>query len=363
MAQPLRRPQRRAYTVPVDVAIIGASGAIGRQTAISLVESGVLPPTSRLQLVGRQDGPSQHLLPGLAADLTDAFAETLPEIDVALDPQDVLADIVIVAAGAAIPTSEGTPRERGELAQDNAAVFERYARALRRTGHGEELVLVVTNPVELGVHIFSQHHPRNRVIGMGAFLDTLRFRREIAADLGIRRQRVHGLVLGEHGSHMVPCWSTVSAYGFDSEEGRTRLMALQSADEPSPSAAVAEVTDILRTQGPAAAYRRAASFGPTLRVYTKPYITHLSGAKTAIGTAEIICRLVETILGGQQLQAAAQLQLEGEFLGIHGVTGVPALLSNRGVERIEPVALTDAEADAVRSAAIHSAALIKKARP
>lgn len=344
----------------MDVAVIGASGAIGRQTAISLVEGGILPATSRLQLVGRRDGDSARHLPGLAADLSDAFAETLPEIDVALEADEVLADIIIVAAGTAMPVDLQQPQDRSALAAANAPVFHRYARALQQSGHGEEIVLIVTNPVELGVHIFSEYHPRSRVIGMGAFLDTLRFRREIAADLGVRRQRVHGLVLGEHGAHMVPCWSTVSAYGFDSEEGRARLAELERESGMDPMAAVAQVAQILAREGPVAAYRRIASFGPTLRVFTKPYITHLSGAKTPIGTAEIICRLVETMLGGQQMRAAAQLRLQGEFLGIHGVTGVPALLSNRGVERVESVPLTEHERDRVRAAAAQSAQLIER---
>jgi malate dehydrogenase len=346
----------------MDVAVVGASGVIGRQIAISLVEGGVLPPTSRLQLVGRSDGASARLLPGLAVDLSDAFAETIPEIDVALESEELLADIVIVAAGAAVPTDPDSPRDRDALARDNRPIFERYARALARTGHGEELVLVVTNPVELGVQIFSEHHPRERVIGMGAFLDTLRFRREIAAELGVRRQVVHGLVLGEHGAHMVPCFSTVSAFGFDSDEGRRKIAALRRSDDPSPTEAVQRAARVLGAEGPMAAYRLAADWGPALRAYVKPYITHLSGAKTPVGTAEIISRLVETILGGRQMLAAAQLRLEGEFLGIHGVTGVPALLSNRGVERVEALALSDDEAAAVLAAAAHSATLIQESR-
>lgn len=351
------------YPGEVDVSVIGASGAIGRQVAISLVAGGVVPPTSRLQLVGRHDGDSARVLPGFAADLRDAYAETLPEVDVALCPEDVLADIIIVAAGRAVPTDVRRPADRTGLARDNAGVFERYARALARYGHGEELVLVVTNPVELGVHIFSEHHPRARVLGMGAFLDTLRFRREIADDLGVRRQRVHGLVLGEHGAHMVPCWSTVSAYGFDSPEGRARLSALARQDDLAPGEAVAEVAARMRGEGTRAALRWVAGLSPALRVFVKPYVTHLSGAKTAVGTAEMISRLVETMQRGQPMQAAAQLRLDGEFLGIEGVTGVPALLSNRGVERVDSIALQVDEAAGVRAAAVHSQRLIEETLP
>lgn len=335
----------------MDVSVIGAGGTIGRQIAISLVEQRVLPSTARLQLVGRRGGRSSHLVHGLAADLSDAYAESLPEIDVALEPDDVLGDIVIVAAGRAASTDPREAVDRAHLARDNAEAFEAYARAIEKNGHGEEIILIVTNPVELGVHVFSRHHPRRRVIGMGAFLDTLRFRREIAAELGIRRQAVQGLVLGEHGLGLVPCFSTVSAYGFDSEEGRAKIARLERATDPEPAEALREIADVVRRFGPAHAYRHAARYGAGLRTLLKPYITHFSGAKTPVGTAEIIARLVETIVSGDQTLAAAQLLLEGEFLDIEGVTGAPAMLCNRGVSRIEPVELLAPEADRVRAAA------------
>ena len=46
---------------------------------------------------------------------------------------------------------------------------------------------------------------------MGAHQDTLRFRRDIAHDLNVRRHRVSGFMVGEHGLAMVPLWSTVHA--------------------------------------------------------------------------------------------------------------------------------------------------------
>ncbi len=67
--------------------------------------------------------------------------------------------------------------------------------------------------------------------------------------------------------------------------------------------------------------------------------------------AEIITRLVETIVMGNQVLAAAQVALQGEFLGIEGVTGVPVVLSNAGIVRIEPLTLWPEEAEEVLAAA------------
>jgi malate dehydrogenase len=295
--------------VDMDIAIIGASGTIGRQIAISLVQEHVTSSSSRLQLVGRVGGASAQVLPALASDLADAYAEIIPEIEVLFEPTQVRADIIIVAAGQTVSAHPAHllehPPDRLELAKVNYPILKTYAQGLESQARGEEIVLIVTNPVELGVHIFSQHHPRSRVIGMGAFLDTLRFRREIASELGIRRQNVQGFVLGEHGMSMVPCWSTVSAYGFNSLEGRARLQSLKRSQEPDKRTALREIMEILATEGSLAAYRQMARFSADLRTLIKPFITHCSGAKTPVGVAEIITRLVETIVTGNQVLAAA----------------------------------------------------------
>jgi malate dehydrogenase len=338
----------------MDIAVIGASGTIGRQIAISLVQEHVISSNARLQLVGRLGGFSEQILPALASDLADAYAEIIPNIEVIFEPTKIKADIIIVAAG---QTLSATPAhlldhlpDRLELAKVNFPILKTYAQAIESQSHGEELILIVTNPVELGVHIFSQHHSRFRVIGIGAFLDTLRFRREIASELGIRRQNVQGLVLGEHGMLMVPCWSTVSAYGFNSLEGKAQLSSLQNSDEPELKAALTKVIELLATEGAEAAYNYVVNFSAALRTILKPFITHCSGAKTPVGVAEIITRLVEILVSGNQMLAAAQVALKGEFLNITGVTGVPVVLSHSGV-RIESINLSSEEELKVLAAA------------
>jgi malate dehydrogenase len=344
----------------MDISIIGAWGAIGRQTAISLVQSRVLDTGSRIQLVGRRGSQSEQALVGFASDLQDAYAEIIPELDVALDAEDVLGDIIILAAGATVPTDPHRKLPRQLLAEQNLPIFEQYADVIRRRGHGEEIVLIVSNPVELGVAVFSRVLPRQRVIGMGGYLDTMRFRREIATELGIRRQNVQGLVLGEHGSHMVPCWSTVSAFGFDSSEGKKRISELRRNTPLDIDGALAEIQTLTLEKGTSAVFERLTTYGAEVRTYLKPFASQLCGAKTTLGTSEMIVRFVETILSGNQVLAAAQVQLEGEYLGIHGVTGVPVVLSNVGVLRVEPLQLWPEESKAVTLAAEASSNLIRE---
>ena len=70
----------------MDVAVIGAAGAIGRQICVQLIERRVVPLSSRLQLVAREGSASASAVHGLRADLIDAYAEHAPLIDVALHP-------------------------------------------------------------------------------------------------------------------------------------------------------------------------------------------------------------------------------------------------------------------------------------
>ena len=150
----------------MDVAILGASGDCGRAIAAQLVAARVLATTERLQLVGRREGNSGSVLHGLVSDLTDAYAEHVPYLDVALSPDEIVADLWVVSAGATVPPNLAKAgASRGGLAEGNAPVFRAYAEALARYGQGTEIVIVVSNPVELGVAYFAEAIGRSRVIG------------------------------------------------------------------------------------------------------------------------------------------------------------------------------------------------------
>ncbi|MCK5247739.1 lactate dehydrogenase, partial [Candidatus Bipolaricaulota bacterium] len=160
----------------MNIAVIGACGDVGRQISQQIVSERLLDRDERLVLVGNAGGTSARSAYGLAADLTDAYAEIRPVIEVVLDPSDIRADLIVAAAGVTPkPVLGSAPMSRDGLAEGNAKVFRRYAQAIAENGHGHEIVVCIANPVELAVGIFAQHLGRSRVVGMGAFLDSLRF--------------------------------------------------------------------------------------------------------------------------------------------------------------------------------------------
>ncbi|MGN8244411.1 lactate/malate family dehydrogenase [Cellulomonas soli] len=326
----------------MDVAVLGATGDVGRQVVTRLVDSRVLPTSSRLQLVGRPDGSSGRAVHGLRADLMDAYDEHAPLLDVALRPQDVVADIVVMAAGRTNPARPGVTHDRSALAEANVPVFRAYAEALAEHGSGHEVVVVVTNPVELAVGVLAETLGRHRVIGMGAWLDTLRFRREVAVQLGVRRHRVGGFVAGQHGEDIVPLWSSVRISGLDVDERRRAVARLRGgrtldtfpteiADAKSRLAALAE-HDI------GAAFALIDTWPADLQTAARPWMTHQSGAKTPAGTAAATADLVATILDGRDIVVAGQVALDGEVAvggrPVHGVLGVPVVLGSEGWTRV-----------------------------
>lgn len=343
----------------MDVAVLGATGDVGRQVVTQLVERRILPTTSRLQLVGRPDGASGRAVHGLRADLVDAYDEHAPLIDVAHSPADVAADVVVVAAGATTPPRSGASLDRTGLAIGNRAVFAGYADAIARHGSGHEVVIVVSNPVEVGVAVMAEALGARRVIGMGAWLDTLRFRREIAVELGVRRHRVGGFVGGQHGEDAVPLWSTVRLSGLDvAERARAvRLLRRGRTLDGFPAevaAAKAQLVEVAATDV-GAAYRLIDTWPADLRVVARPWMTHQSGAKTATATASATVDLVEVVLDGREIVVAGQVALDGEVSlagrPLHGVLGVPLVLGPEGWTRVLLDALPDDETRRLQGAA------------
>lgn len=333
----------------MDIAVIGACGDVGRQIAQQIVSERLLDRSERLVLVGNAQGASARSAYGLAADLTDAYAEVCPLIEVVLDPASIRADLIIAAGGVTPKAALGSaPMSRDGLAEVNAQIFHRYAQAIAENGHGHEIVICIANPVELAVAIFGQHLGRQRVVGMGAFLDSLRFRQEIAASLGIRRQRIHAFVAGEHGSLAVPLWSGVHAYGYSEDELSKALRVIRKGIHvenlwASIARAQKELGALIESGKVQEAYAVVNQYPPDVRVVTRPFVTHYSGAKTVIGTARATMEFIRTITQGADVLVSGQVTLEGEAYGIHGTIGVPFVVGNRGVDRVFELPIDESE--------------------
>lgn len=288
---------------------------------------------------------------GFRQDLKDAFAEHCPIIDIALHPEEVVADIIVMAAGSTIQAHNDphkAPPSRDELAVYNQQIALPYAEALAQYGHGHEVVIVVTNPVELIVEIFSQRYDRHRIIGMGAYQDSLRFRREVARSLNVSREAVRAMVLGEHGDGIVPLWSSVTVQGFSDNETIRAIRKVRSSTSSRdfPETLIRMRNDIIKIAQSgdiAEAFRLFDTLPPDIRIMIGPFLTLFAGAKTDIATANASVDLIKSMLSGKDTVIAAQVSLANEFLQVNGPIGAPVVISPKGWDAVYPTTLSEGE--------------------
>ena len=340
---------------PRSIAIVGAAGACGRQLATQLLDEHVMDPSARLQLVGHRGGAREVEIHGLRADLRDAFADDAPTIELIYDAADVDADIVVMLAGSTIPTDPRANVDRIALARTNDAIFRTYAAEMGRRGADAPFVIVQSNPVELGVHEFAETLGRHRVLGAGSYSDTLRFRRELADEFGVRRSHVAAAMLGQHGDHLVPAWSSVRIDGIDPAVVAARIAELRDgrpllglADEIV--ACRAELLGLVARGDVHQAFEHAATLPPEIRAAVKPFLVHTTaGHTTEVVTAHAVAEIVTHLLHGDHAVIPAQVALDGE-LGLHGVGGMTVRLGDGEWTEVVDPDLADDEYEALVAA-------------
>jgi len=315
-----------------SITILGASGMVGSSLAAQILRSQLLEPGDRLQLTGHGSQESEARLLSTRIDLLDAFDEGQVEVEVVPRLIDLDADVVIVAVGVSMPAGSINRRDMGFA---NREMFEEIAEqcALRVP---DSLFIVVSNPVELAVHILCEKLDRKRVFGMGAQQDSLRFARAIAKDLDISRRDVRASVLGEHGQAMVPLWSSVELMArtpalLDSLD----ILAARSLEIPLEERVRSvqdEVRLFLRGGYVAEAYEATRRALPDARIFVEPFITAHSIHSTPNATSNAVLQCIAAALAGDRRRVHGQVRLEGELMSLYGICGVPVTLSRNGWE-------------------------------
>ena len=190
------------------VGIIGV-GAVGTACAKAMLLRGSCP---EIVLVERDDQQSQKRAEGVAADLSHG-AVLCPPTRIWPGGYDDLADADIIVITAGINEKTGAaidprdPRGRLLLLPFNAAIYREIVPRIMEVNE-RAVILVVTDPPDPLAHIAQLLAPNNAVISTGTFLDTLRFRLQLANQLKCHPSSVDALVIGEHGTSQVYVWST-----------------------------------------------------------------------------------------------------------------------------------------------------------
>jgi malate dehydrogenase len=229
-------------------------------------------------------------------------------------------ELVIVTAGLARQPG----MSRIDLMNKNAKIVQSVVKEVVKYAPDCKLMMV-SNPVDLMTYVAYKESgfSRNRVFGMGNILDTLRFRSYIALELGVSREDIRALVIGEHGDSMVPLVNFASVSGIP-------IVDLLDADQ------VEKIVGLTRSSG--------------------SDVIKLKGS-TVYAPAAVIAIMADAVLKGRNRVMSVSTYLQGEYGFSDLSIGVPCVLGKNGVERILELRL-DAEA---KKAFEKSASTIKDA--
>jgi malate dehydrogenase len=290
---------------------------------ITIVGAGKVGSSAAFSILGRRIGDvllvdvSENVALGEALDMMQAAPaiEFDGRIEGTSDYRKMQgSDLVIVTAG--FPRQPGM--NRIDLINKNAAITKSIVREVVKYAP-ECNLMMVTNPVDVMTYVAYKESgfERNRVFGMGNILDTLRFRSYIAMELGVSREDIRGLVIGEHGDSMVPLVNFASVSGIP-------ITALLEKEQ------IEKIVNLTKNSG--------------------ADVIKLKGS-TTYAPAVVISIMADAVLRGRNRVMGVSTYLNGEY-GLSELSiGVPCILGRNGVEKILELKLdADAKAEFEKSA-------------
>lgn len=290
----------------MKVTIIGP-GKVGMVLAYTLMLRGV---AREIVLVGSDRVKAE----GEALDLTHAQAFQQIPVKVRAGEIDDAAGSEVVAVCASVPMPSGL-LSRNALAQGNADLMKKLLPQVAAVAPEAKLVMV-TNPVDVLTWqaLELTGFPRERVMGTGTLVDSVRFRELLSAMLHIHPDDLRAYILGEHGEHQFPAMSVAQAGG-------------ERIDDTPDRRALCE---------------RAKHFG--IEVFKKK-------GNTCYAIGQAAAYIIEAILLDEKRTVPLSVKIDG-YLDVSGVClSVPVVVGRRGVERYLHPDLNADEAAQFRAAA------------
>ncbi len=283
------------------ITIIG-SGKVGGDAALF---SALKRLDDQILLLDVAEGLPQ----GEAMDINHMLSEQ--GIDVEVKGSNDFADmkgsnIVVVVAG----SGRKPGMTRMDLLKINASIVKSVVENIKKYADNS-MIIPVTNPLDPMAYITHKvsGFDKSRVFGMGGMLDLSRFRQFIHEATGHSRDSIRGLVIGEHGENMLPLprFSSVSGIPL------TSMLPKEKLDELVQN---------------------------TKQVAAK--VIELKGA-TVHAPGNAISAIVESVVKDRKQVIPVATYLDGEYGHSDVTIGVPAVIGNKGVEKIIELDLNDEE--------------------
>lgn len=300
------------------VTIVGA-GSVGATVAYTLV---VDSPVSEIVLIDIKEEKAM----GEALDIKQATPFLSPTHVYAGSYEDAAgSDIVVITSG----VGRKPGQSRIDLAQTNVDILKEITPKIVKYAPNA-IYIIVANPVDILTYEFVQISgiPKNRVIGSGTILDTIRLRTRLSELYSINQKQVHAYVLGEHGDSSFVAWSTADITGIpltEYDEVLTNKSAL-----PIMPYTHEEVEEYVRRSGGKIIARKGATF---------------------YGIAASVCQIIKCLYSGADTVMSLSTVLEGEY-GIEGVAlSTLCVVGSSGVQSTLTPKLSDEELAKFRASA------------
>lgn len=290
----------------MKVTIVGP-GKVGMVLAYTLVLRGV---AREVVLVGANRTKAE----GEALDLIHAQAFQQIPVKVRAGEIEDAADSEVVAVCASVPMPPG-PLCRNALAKGNTELMKDLLPRIAKVAPHCKLVMV-TNPVDVITWQALQltGFPRERVIGTGTLVDSIRFRELLSEMLSIHPDDLRAYILGEHGEHQFPAMSVAQSGG-------------ERIDDTPERRALCE---------------RAKNFG--MEVFRKK-------GNTCYAIGQAAGYVIEAILLDEKRTVPLSVRVD-DYLGVSDVClSMPVVVGRKGIERFLRPDLNEMEAGQFRAAA------------
>ncbi|GAA3629700.1 L-lactate dehydrogenase [Lactobacillus hamsteri] len=240
-------------------------------------------------------------------DITPFMGETNIHPGEYSDAKD--ADVVVITAG--IPRKPGETRL--DLVAKNIKILKSIVKPVVDSGFNG-IFVVSANPVDILTTLTQKlsGFPKNKVIGTGTSLDSMRLRVELAKRLNVPVTEVNSMVLGEHGD--------TSFENFDESIVANKPLRdyLEINDD-----VLNEIETDVRKKGGKIISNKGATF---------------------YGVAMMLTQIVSAILNNCSIELPLSAPINGEYGIKHDLyLGTPAVIDGNGISHVIETKLSDTE--------------------
>ena len=222
-------------------------------------------------------------------------------------------DVIIITAG--VPRKPGMSRD--DLLGINLKIIKQVAEGIKKYSPNA-FVICITNPLDVMVMAFQKYSglPTNKVVGMAGILDSSRFKLFLSLELNVPVKEIHAMVMGGHGDTMVPLprFTKISGKPLNElvTEGKISEERLESINQRTRDGG-AEIVKYLE--------KGSAFYAPAA-----------SGVEMA-----------KAYMNNENKVLPCAAYLNGEY-GVNGIyAGVPVVINNKGIDKIEVIELDQKE--------------------